>query len=371
MTQNIIYYLIGVFVFAFALSYYLYPKISDIIHFKKLMDSTNDRSSHLVATPNLGGIAFFISLFLSFYFIDEFDDNNFIMAIIPGLIILFVVGLKDDLVILSPLSKLCAQIASALFLIFHKSFSVDSLHGFMGIENIPFLLSSTVEVLIIVTIINAINLLDGIDGLASIIGVITLSLFGSLFFSLEIYLLTLICAVMTGSLLAFLRFNLSSKRKIFMGDTGSMLLGFIIAFMTIRVFALDAELLETLPFQTQNMPYVLSAILIIPLFDTVRVFTVRILKKKSPFLADRSHIHHLILDYYKITHKRASLIIGLVNFLVVLLFSFLAINTTQRVLLVFFIALILAATIFFFVLNRPRIIRKIKYLWYKKTNLKL
>lgn len=91
---------------AFLLSYYLIPKISDIIHFKHLMDNPNERSSHSQATSNLGGIAFFITLFLSFYFVDPFDDNNLMMSIIPGLIILFIIGLKDDLVILSPLSKL-------------------------------------------------------------------------------------------------------------------------------------------------------------------------------------------------------------------------------------------------------------------------
>lgn len=370
MTQSFIVYILGVFAFSFILSYYLYPKIADILFFKKLADEPNERSSHTISVPNLGGVAFFICLFLSFYFIEGFDNDELIMSIIPGLIILFVVGLKDDLVILSPLSKLSAQIASALFLVFHKSFSVQSLHGFLEIQHIPSVLSISIAVLVIVTIINAINLIDGIDGLAATISIIMFVLYGLLFCYVGRQFLALICAVMTGSLIAFLRFNLSHDKKIFMGDTGSMLLGFVIAFMTVRLFALDIESLNMLPFQVQNLPLVIAAVLIIPLFDTMRVFAVRIFKKKSPFAADRSHIHHLIVDYYKISHRRASFVIGFVNFMIVLLFSYLAIKTTQWILIGIFIAVIIAASLFFFIINRPRILRKIKYKLNKKSSSK-
>lgn len=366
MNQVVLLWIMATFALSFAISYYLYPKISGIIHFKKLADAPNERSSHKLSTPNLGGIAFFISLFLSFYFIEGFDNENLIMSLIPGLVILFIVGLKDDLVVLSPLSKLSAQIVSALFFVFHNSFVVKNLHGFLNIENIPFLLSSAIAVLIIVTIINAINLIDGIDGLAATVGIVMFALYGGLFYVLDRHFLTLICSVMAGSLIAFLRFNLSKNKKIFMGDTGSMLLGFVIAFLTVRLFALDNEVLASLPFQLQNLPFVVGAVLIIPLYDTVRVFTVRIFKKKNPFRADRSHIHHLILDYYKISHRRASFVIGFVNFLIVLIFSFLAVNTSQWILLVIFTAVIIAASLFFFVLNRPKVLRQAKYKWQKK-----
>ena len=151
-----------------------------------------------------------------------------------------------------------------------------------------------------------------------------------------------------------------------MGDTGSMIIGFMLGLMSVRLLALDSATLKALPFQYENLPYVVAAILIIPMFDTVRVFTIRILKKKSPFSPDRSHIHHVIIDYYKISHRRASFYIGVANFSFIMLFAFLAMRTNQWQLLIIFTAVILAAIIFFFILNKPRILRKVRVLTKRK-----
>lgn len=302
------------FIASLAISYFLVGKIRDVVIYKELLDSPNERSSHEASTPNLGGMAFYIILMLSFYFTQPYDTANTVMSIIPGLTILFIVGLKDDMVVLAPLSKLFAQIAAAGFLVFHYKLNIETLNGFMGIEEMPAYIAAPLGVLIVVSVINAVNLIDGIDGLATTVGIVMFSVFGSLFYLAANYFLMMTCIVMIGSLLAFLRFNLSPTKKIFMGDTGSMILGFMLGLMTVRLLALDSKTLSELPFQYENLPFVVAAILIIPLFDTVRVFTVRILKKKSPFSADRSHIHHLIIDYYKISHRRASFYIGLLIF---------------------------------------------------------
>lgn len=344
------------------------PKISGVVQFKQLMDAPNERSSHAFATPNLGGIAFYIVLMLSFYFSQPFDDSNVIMSIIPGLTILFIVGLKDDLVVLSPFSKLGAQILAATFLVFHYRYTIETLHGFMGIEGMNQYVAGPLGVLIVVAIINAVNLIDGIDGLATTVSIIMFAIFGSLFYFAKENFMVLICATMIGVLIAFLRFNLSKDKKIFMGDTGSMILGFLIGVMTVRLLALDNEILATLPFQYENLPFVVAAILIIPLFDTARVFTIRIMKKKSPFSPDRNHIHHLIIDYFQVSHRRASFYIGVANFLFVLLFAFLAMRTSQWELLFIFSGVILVAIIFFFVLNKPRILRKIRIQLHKRRN---
>ena len=344
------------------ISYYLIGKVRAVVIFKELLDNPNERSSHAASTPNLGGIVFFIVLMLSFYFTSPYDTSDTVTSIIPGLTILFIVGLKDDLVVLAPLSKLIAQIAAALFLVFHFKLNIENLHGFMGIENMPSYIAAPIGVLIVVSIINAINLIDGIDGLASTVGIIMFAVFAGLFYFAGNLFLVLTCVVMIGTLLAFLRFNLSQTKKIFMGDTGSMIIGFMLGLMTVRLLALDVEKLAKLPFHYENLPFVVAAILIIPLFDTARVFTVRILKKKSPFSPDRSHIHHLIIDYYKISHRRASFFIGVANFLFIALFSFLAMRTNQWVMLAILLQVIFGAVVFFFVLNRPRILRKIKIL---------
>jgi UDP-GlcNAc:undecaprenyl-phosphate/decaprenyl-phosphate GlcNAc-1-phosphate transferase len=354
------------FIACLVISYVLVEKVRDVVIYKEILDSPNERSSHEASTPNLGGIAFYIVLMLSFYFTQPYDETGTVMSIIPGLTILFIVGLKDDLVVLAPLTKLIAQIAAAVFLVFHYKLNIESLHGFMGIENMPAYVAAPIGVLIIVSIINAINLIDGIDGLATTVGIIMFTVFGSLFYLAEKPFLFLTCIVMIGTLLAFLRFNLSPTKKIFMGDTGSMIIGFMLGLMAVRLLALEVTQLEKLPFHYENLPFVVAAILIIPLFDTVRVFTLRLLKKKSPFSPDRSHIHHVIIDRFSISHRRASFYIGVANFVFVMLFAFLAMRTTQWQLLFIFLHVIFGAVVFFFVINKPRILRKMKIMAKRK-----
>jgi UDP-GlcNAc:undecaprenyl-phosphate/decaprenyl-phosphate GlcNAc-1-phosphate transferase len=364
--NNPLYLSIILFIGSFIATYYLMTKIIILANFRNLGAEPNQRSSHNTIVPNIGGSAFFIVLMISFYFSAQFDTTNTIISIIPGLTILFIVGLKDDLVALAPLTKLIAQIVAAVFLVFHFKLNIESLHGFMGIENMSAYVAAPIGVLIVVSVINAINLIDGIDGLASTVGIIMFTVFGSLFYLADSYFLFMTCLVMIASLLAFLRFNLSPTKKIFMGDTGSMIIGFMLGLMSVRLLALDIETLSQLPFHYENLPFVVAAILIIPLFDTIRVFTVRILKKKSPFSPDRSHIHHLIIDYFNISHRRASFYIGVANFIIIMFFAFLAMRTTQWQLLAIFLHFIFAAVVFFFVINKPRILRKMKIMAKRK-----
>lgn len=324
------------------------------------MEDPNERSSHHSATPNLGGIAFYICIMLAFYFIDPFDKSNIIISLIPGLTIIFILGLKDDLVVLAPLSKLSGQFIAAAFLVFHHSFLIESLHGFMGIEHMNIYVAKVLVVFIVITIINAINLIDGIDGLAASISLIIFSIFGFIFFYIEQYFFVLICLTMSGSLMGFLFFNLNQKseKKTFMGDTGSMILGFLIAVLSIRFLALDSSSLASLKLNGENLPIILMAILIVPFFDTGRVFILRLMNKKSPFEADRSHIHHVIVDRLKISHRRASFCIGLTSFVVVLVLAAMTLYTTQVELLFTLAGFILLAILFFFYLNNPDYLRR-------------
>ena len=134
---------------------------------------------------------------------------------------------------------------------------------------------------------------------------------------------------MIGSILAFLKFNFSKDNKIFMGDTGSMLIGFIISIMTLRLIAMPSDKLDSFGFQLQNIPFLIFAILSIPLLDLTRVFVLRIISGKSPFEADRTHLHHILLDYFKTTHLQTSMIIGFLNVIIVLAFSLLVHKLNQ------------------------------------------
>jgi UDP-N-acetylmuramyl pentapeptide phosphotransferase/UDP-N-acetylglucosamine-1-phosphate transferase len=331
---------------------YLVPRIRGVLNYKKFRDSPNKRSSHSKQTPNLGGIAFFTVLMIAFFFIHPYDDYNEIISFIPGLTILFIAGMKDDLVILSSGSKLLAQIAAAGFMVFHYKFSIDSLHGFMGIEGLPAWLGGIFGVLIIISVINAFNLIDGIDGLASTIGIIILTGYALIFYSTGKNMLMLTSVVMTGILVGFLPYNLTKRKKIFMGDTGSMILGFMLGSMAVRMMSFGVSSMQKLPFTFENLPWLLLILLIVPLFDTARVFFIRIFNRRSPFKPDRNHIHHVLIDSYGFSHRRTSFFIGLVNFILLAGFILIAMYASQIVLISGFITVILAAGIFFYLLKK-------------------
>lgn len=336
---------------SFTSSYIIIPKIIGVVTFKKLMDNPNHRSSHITQTPSLGGISFFITLVLGLYFIQSFDEYSLAMTIIPGLLILFIIGLKDDLVVLSPLTKIGAQLAAVGFILVHQQFQIHEFNGFWGIEELTAWVTIPLSAFIMIAIINAYNLIDGIDGLASTVGIIIFTILGVLFYWIELYFFCGICIIMIGALLAFLRFNISAKKKIFMGDTGSLIIGFVIALCVIRMFAVPKDTLILLPFQLENLPVIIMAILVVPFFDTARVFTIRIMNKKGPFSPDRNHIHHLLIDYLKLSHRRASFFVGVFNFLFIVVFILLGAVMGNWRLTILFITISLLLVYFFYRIN--------------------
>lgn len=354
---------IALFLGSIIVTYILMPKIIGVVTYKRLMDNPNIRSSHIDQVPSLGGIAFYIVMVLGLYFLNYFDTEAKSVALMPGLLILFIVGLKDDLVVLSPLTKIFAQIAAIIFVLLHPAFQIQTLHGFFGVENISMWIITPLAAFIMLTIINAYNLIDGIDGLASAVGIVIFSILGLLFYLLGMPFFLGICLIMAGSLIAFLRFNLSSTKKIFMGDTGSMLIGFIIACSVIRLFAVPAYKLKELPFQMESLPLVVMAILIVPFFDTARVFTIRIMNKKGPFSPDRNHIHHILIDYLNLSHRRASFFIGIVNVFFIIIFIFLSSTLTNLGILLVMIGIILLMVYFFYRINFSYKNLKRRLLW--------
>lgn len=330
---------------SFLLTYALVPRIIGVALYKRLMDKPNERSSHERLTPNIGGVAFYICLMISFYFLDHVDRYNSLPSFIPGITILFIIGLKDDLTVLSARTKFLSQILACLFLLFHYKFEIYSLNGFMGINYLNSYVAGILALFLMLSVINAYNLIDGIDGLASIIGLIIFILFGTIFFLANAYLLMGLCLVLIGSLSAFLRYNFSNRRKIFMGDTGTLVIGFVIAAMTIRLLSLPIDRLNMLKLIPANLPVVTASILIVPLFDMTRVFIIRILQGKGPFSPDRNHIHHLLIDKFEFTHVKASLTLGAFNLLFAGLFIYLSIFTHPHFLLIIFLISLLFLTL--------------------------
>jgi UDP-N-acetylmuramyl pentapeptide phosphotransferase/UDP-N-acetylglucosamine-1-phosphate transferase len=340
-------------VFSFVLNYMLIAKIRGISFALKLFDKPNDRSSHSRITPNLAGISFFIVFLIGFSFISKYDANGFLLKLLPGMVILFFIGLKDDLLLLSAATKFIAQLLSILFLLWPLNTVELNLHGFLGIYDLGNTGSVIFWIFALVGIINAVNLIDGINGLLGTLSIITFSTFCILFYLLENYLLFLLSLMAVFSLIAFLTYNLSDKKRIFMGDTGSLLLGFLIASILYSLFQFN-EL--QIPIGYSNLPYFAVSIIFIPLFDTLRVFIIRMLNKKSPFSPDRNHIHHIIIDYFRTTHVTTTIVICSIQLFILFATLFLSANCNQQIISVF---LFLIVTLLVLVLYKMR-----------KTNLK-
>lgn len=340
MVNNINSIAVVVLLISFLISYYTLPSIIDLVNSKNLMDEPGERSSHSKKIPTLGGVAIFISMAISLTLLSVVFKNNvnfsIVFPLLASLIVLFFLGLKDDLMDLSPLKKIVGQLIAAFIIILLTDIRIIEFYGILGIAELNYISSILITVFIYVLVINAFNLIDGVDGLAGSVAVFSSLTFG-LYFLLNGYnTFVLISFSLVGALLAFLRFNLSSKKKIFMGDTGSMVVGFLLAFQALSFLSMNLHVDSIV--KINNAPLFVIAILSFPLIDTARVFFIRIKLKKSPFSADRNHIHHKLLDM-GLSHKQVTLSVVFYSvFITVFAYhididSFFSLNSTKTVLL--------------------------------------
>lgn len=299
---------LGPFLIALFIAVSSIPVIIRVADAKNLMDAPDQsRKAHTTLTPTLGGIAIFAGTVFAYASVTDFLGVSYeIKYMIPALLLLFFAGIKDDLLDLAPVKKLLIQFSSAALLSVIGTMRITSLWGMFGVLEIPPVAGMALTFLIIVATINAFNLIDGVNGLAGGLGLIAALFFGSWFALTGSSASSILSFSLAGALLGFLYFNFY-KAKIFMGDTGSMVLGFIIAILAVRfIEANRAPGIELSPYYIKAAPGVAVAAILIPLLDMTRVFFVRLLKGKSPFAADRSHIHHLLLDL-GLSHLQVSL----------------------------------------------------------------
>lgn len=297
---------------SFTLVFYLIPKIKYIVERRQLADQPDNRSSHKNSTPTMAGVAFFFTLIFVVNLLNTWDVDGVGVNVIAALTIIFAIGLKDDLTISTPKAKIGGEILAIAFILFCNCMQITSLDGFLGIYGIPSLVSYAFITLMILTIINSYNLIDGIDGLAPTIGIVIFSVFGFIFFIAGLHYYFIFCLSLVGMQLAYLRYNLSKTKKIFMGDTGSLTIGFCIGFLSLKFLSLDGLQLTEFSFNPENKFLVIASLLFIPLFDTIRVIGIRLLNKKGPFAPDRNHIHHVLIDS-GLSHIKASLFLGFLS----------------------------------------------------------
>ena len=312
------YYLLLLSIFVFIISFFVLSRIRVISLKLDLIDTPNYRSSHQKSVPTFGGIAFYISILFTLFLTQKWETGSIIITLATSLSIIFFTGLKDDSKNITPRMKLLGQLISVGILMFYTEFRITTLHGFLGIEEIHPLISVLLSVFLLIGLINAYNLIDGIDGMASVIGIVITTTFGLLFYSLELYFYLGICVCLLAMILSFLRYNFSSRKKIFMGDTGSLLVGLVLGMLTMRLLSLDIEPVSEIIISRKELPLFLLSVLLIPAFDIIRVIFIRFINNKGIFSADRKHIHHVLVDV-GLTHKKASITMGIVNILIVIM----------------------------------------------------
>ncbi len=316
------------------------PVIIKISRLKNLMADPGERSSHITKTPTLGGVAIFASTLISYFLWENPDEGQLIHLSISAIVILFFLGVKDDILVLSPKKKMFVQVAVSALVVILADLRIENLFGIFGINEVPYLLSLPLTVFIFIALINAINLIDGIDGLAGGIGMIAGGMFGLWFFLNGHFAMACLAASMAGSLFGFLRFNYSKTSKIFMGDTGSLIVGFLLSMFALKFIQLNIEYRFN-PKASFSAPILAIVVLIVPIFDTLRVFIIRLKDKKSPFIGDRNHLHHILIDS-GLSHFQTSVILWtftLISAILFLTISEATDNTTSLYILIVIFAI--------------------------------
>lgn len=279
---------------------------------KDFVDKPNFRSSHKGSVPNIGGIVVFLAFMGAFLLFAKFSTKDIFQYMLLGAGIIFLIGVYDDLLEISPRKKLKGEMLGVLVLIVGGGFYLTNLHGFLGIYGISPWIGVPLTFIGMLGLINAINLIDGIDGLCS-----GLALMDCLFFGLWFYFCgnieyALLCGVLSAAIIPFFIINLWGKRsKMFMGDSGALMVGFLLGTMAVKFCEVDVFTRGIC--EVHAAPAVVFSVLAIPVLDTLRLFASRWMRGKSPFAPDKRHLHHKLLTIYGEVHKKATFTILLFN----------------------------------------------------------
>ena len=278
---------------SFIITFLAIPIVIQIAEQKKLYDLPDQRKIHSRLVPSLGGIGIFGGFILSALISISSSQNPEFQYFFAAAIVIFFLGLKDDLIVLSASKKFIGQVIAAAIIIHLGGIRITSMHGLFGVTEMPEAFSIALSYLTIIVVINSFNLIDGIDGLAGSLGLLTMCVFGIYFFFAGMPAYALMAFAMSGSLIAFLIFNYHPA-KIFMGDSGSLMIGLVNSILVIKFIGVADLASAAIPLASSVA--IGFAILMLPLLDTLRVFSIRIAKGCSPFTPDRNHVHHLLLE---------------------------------------------------------------------------
>ncbi|MEO9872464.1 glycosyltransferase family 4 protein [Ekhidna sp.] len=295
---------------SFLVTLTLMPIVIRVFKSINLLDKPDKRKIHSVSTPSLGGIAIFagiiFALLLSTSLVDIATEKYFLGATV----LIFLLGVRDDLSSLLAQHKLVVQIFSAFMVVYFGDVQIHGLNGLFGITSFPWVFNEIFTVFVIVVMTNAFNLIDGIDGLAGSIALIISSFLGWVAFQSGYYVDACLAFSISGASLGFLLYNWYPS-KVFMGDTGSMVFGFMLTTLMVKFLAIP------IPPSTILAPVATSfALFILPIYDTLRVILIRFVTGAPPLAPDRNHTHHVLLKL-GLTHGHSTLCLASYNIFVI------------------------------------------------------
>lgn len=298
---------------SFTITFLAIPVIITVAERKKLYDLPNERKIHQNPIPSLGGLGIFAGFVMACLIAIQFHTSPEFQYFLAASFVIFFLGLKDDILVISPIKKFIGQVLAAFLIIYKGNVQIRSMHGFMGIHELPESFSLLLTYFTVIVIINSFNLIDGIDGLAGSLGLMASTVFGFYFLQINMPAYSILAFALAGSLAAFLIFNFHPA-KIFMGDTGSLMIGLINSILVVKF--IEVANAVSVPYPIAASPAIGFAILMIPLLDTLRVFAIRIVSRRSPFSPDRNHVHHLLLDK-GLSHRTITLTLVTINMLAI------------------------------------------------------
>ncbi len=352
MNHNIIYFF--AFFTSFIIAYLLIPKIIHIAKKNGYYDIPGERASHENKIPFFGGIGIFVGIAVAMLaagmlLIETEGIHLEPLVILTALFFIFIVGILDDLSSFSPTKKMIGQLIAIFIIYYYGDFQITKMYGVWGINvNLPDWISLLFTAFTVIVITNAYNLIDGIDGLAGGVGIIASTTFGIINLMISNHEMAILSFVLTGSLLAYLKYNFCPAR-IFMGDAGSLVVGFILSVLAIDLIRTGFTFNEI--HYSHGGVLMAISILAIPLFDSLRVFVIRSLQGNPPLYADRNHIHHALIDL-EFSHKKTAIIIYIASVIMIFLsLLLLEMNINFSITLLALIAYF-SMTIPFFILKR-------------------
>ncbi|MEM6299050.1 MAG: MraY family glycosyltransferase [Bacteroidota bacterium] len=334
-----------VFGLSYATTSIFVPEVIKIANRYDLQDVPDERKVHTEKIPRFGGIAMFAGFILTILVSALSELRPEIQYFLGGVVIIALIGIRDDLAPLEARWKFLGQIAAAIMVVQFSGLTIGSLNGLLGVYELPLYVDYPLTIFFIVGITNSINLIDGINGLAGSVSLVILSTLG-LWFSFAGYgVLTMLCFSMVGTIIAFLRFNYTPA-QIFMGDTGSLMLGFTISAILLFFFRENSAVAAIPSKEILHFPSAAStvlAVLLYPIFDTYRVFAIRIYAGRSPFSPDKNHIHHVLLRI-GLSHTKATRSIVCYQIIFMLVFASLShFGINENILLLIMITTLLVS----------------------------